>query len=130
MLELCLVNRSILYFRDVLESIHKFIIELNFLQCLFVRGSSEKQRRVGLFQISQKERIFHLLWQPSALVGNLTMWQPFFHPSRKVFLSPSVWLRRKNTWLLSWKLSLLIFLKKIARMFPIPASRNKMMDTF
>ena len=28
----------------VLESIHRFIIELHVLQCLFVRGSNEKQR--------------------------------------------------------------------------------------
>ena len=28
---------------------------------------------VGLFQISKKERLFHLLREPSALLGNLTM---------------------------------------------------------
>ena len=31
---------------------------------------------VRLFQISQKERLFDLLWQPSALGSNLTMWPP------------------------------------------------------
>ena len=38
---------------------------------------------VGLFQISQKERIFHVLYQPSY---NLAMWSPFtslLHPSKK-----------------------------------------------
>ena len=40
------------------RTIHKFIIELHVLQCLFARGSNKKQRRIRLFQISQKERLF------------------------------------------------------------------------
>ena len=35
---------------------------------------------VRLFQISQKERLFHVLYEPS---DNLAMWSPFFHPSKK-----------------------------------------------
>ena len=35
----------------------------------------------------------HLLLQPSAPGGNLTMWLPFLHPP--------VWLRREYTWTLS-----------------------------
>ena len=52
------------------------------LICKFVRGSNKKQRRVGvgLFQISQKERRFHLSYQPS---DNLAMGSPFLHPSKK-----------------------------------------------
>ena len=47
--------------KQVVESIHKFIIELHVLQCLFVRGPDKKNKGgVGLFQISQKERLFHL----------------------------------------------------------------------
>ena len=55
-------DRRILFFWQVLVSIHKFIIELYALQCLL--GG------VGLFQISQKDRLFYLLWQPSTPGGN------------------------------------------------------------
>ena len=47
--------------------------------CPAVKNKGE----VGLFQISQKERLFHVLYQPSY---NLTMWSPFtslLHPSKK-----------------------------------------------
>ena len=37
------------------------IIEVHVLQCLFVRGSNINKGGVALFQISQKERLFHLL---------------------------------------------------------------------
>ena len=40
---------------------------------------------VGLFQISQKERIFHVLYQPSY---NLAMWSPFLYPSKKGLCFP------------------------------------------
>ena len=40
-----LAGSRILYFWQDLKSIHKFIIELHALQCLFVRRSSKKQRR-------------------------------------------------------------------------------------
>ena len=53
---------------------------------------------------------------------------PFLHPSKKASLSPSVWVRREYTWTLSWKKSLLTF--KIPWMFPIPSSRNRMMNTY
>ena len=55
---------------------------------------------VGLFQILQKERLFHLLWQPWAVGGNLTMW---LH-----LLPPSVWSRREYIWTLIWKWSLVV----------------------
>ena len=45
LLNLGLAGNRILYFWQVLKSIHKFIIELHALQCLFVRGSNKKQRR-------------------------------------------------------------------------------------
>ena len=41
----CLADSRLIYFWQVLEYIHKFIIELYVLQCLFVRGSNKKQRR-------------------------------------------------------------------------------------
>ena len=43
----------------------------------------------------------------------------------------TVGLAKKKKYLAAQlKAELIDFLKKIARMFPIPASRNKMMDTF
>ena len=67
----------------ILESIYKFIIELLVLQCLFVKGRVKNKGGAGLFQISQKERHFHVLYQPSY---NLAMWSPLvslLHPSKK-----------------------------------------------
>ena len=46
-------------------------------------GLIKNKGGVELFQISQKERLFCLLRQPSALADNLTMWSPFLHPSKK-----------------------------------------------
>ena len=43
-------------------------------------GLTKNKGEVGLFQTSQKERLFHLLYQPS---DNLAMWSPFLHPSKK-----------------------------------------------
>ena len=109
LLEIYLADSRILYFWYVLESICKFIIELHALQCLFGRWSIKNKGGVGLFQISQKERLFHLLWQPSTLGDNLIMRFPFWHPSKRVFLSTSVWARREYTWTLSWRKKLLIY---------------------
>ena len=86
---------------------------------------------VGLFQISQKKRLFHLLQQPSALGHNLTIWSPFLHPPNKTFLSLSVWSRREYIWKLNWKESLLICFENCQG---VPCShrqsRNRMMNTF
>ena len=117
MLDLYLAESRILFFREVLESIQKPIIELHVLQCLFVRGSNEKQRKVGLFQILQKERFFHLLWKPSALVGNFTRWPPSCTLQRKSSSTFSVWSIERRAY------------QKIARMFPIPTNRNRMINT-
>ena len=65
----------ILYFWQVLEAIHKFIIELHVLQCLFVRGSNKKQRRGRIIS-----NFISYLYQPS---DNIAMWSPFLHPSKK-----------------------------------------------
>ena len=43
LLDLCLADSRILYFWQVLKSIHKFIVELHVLQCLFVKGSDKKK---------------------------------------------------------------------------------------
>ena len=123
MLDLCLADSRILYFWHILESIHKFIIEPYVLQCLFVRGSNKKQRWGRI--ISQKDRIFHLLWQPSARGGNLTMWTLQERPS-----SPLQFGQEENIPGHSIEGRAYWFLLKIARMFPILTSRNRMMNIF
>ena len=86
---------------------------------------------VGLFQISQKERLFHVLYQPSY---NLAMWSPFasfLHLSENTFPSPSVWARREYIWKLNWKQSLLIYFENCQG--PVcfhRQSRNRMMNSF
>ena len=69
MLDLCLVDTRILYFGDVLESIHKFIIELNVLQCLFVRGSNKKQRRGRIISNFTKGETFSSLMTTKCSCG-------------------------------------------------------------
>ena len=101
LLDFCVGDSRTLHFWYVLESFRKFIIELHVLQCLFVRGLIKNKGGVGLFQILQKKRLFHLLWQPSALGDNLTVEPPSLHPS--------VWPRREYTWTINWKQSLLIW---------------------
>ena len=39
-------------------------------------NSKFEREIVGLFQVSQKESLFQLLWQPRALGVNLKMWNP------------------------------------------------------
>ena len=75
LINLCLADSRILYFWQVLESIHKFIIELHVLQCLFVRGSNKKQRRGRIIS-----NFISYLYQPS---DNIAMWSPFLYPSKK-----------------------------------------------
>ena len=60
----------------VVESIHKFIIELHVLQCLFVWRSDKKQWRGRIISNFTKG-------ETSALGDNLTMWSPFLHPPSK-----------------------------------------------
>ena len=59
------------------------------------------------------------------------MWSPFLHPSKKVFLSPSVWARREYIWKLNWKESLLIYFEN-SQGAPCShrQSSNRMMNTF
>ena len=99
LLGLCPADSRILYFWYVLKTIHKFIIELHALQCLFVRWSNKKQRKGRIISNFTKGEPFHLLWQPSTLGsngGNLIMRSPILHTSKKAFLSPSVWAEENN----------------------------------
>ena len=68
-------------------------LELHVLQNVSVRRYNKNKGVVRLFQISQKEIFFLLLWQPSALGGNLTMRLPLSDSQRNAFLCPSVWSR-------------------------------------
>ena len=109
LLDLCLPDNRILYFWYVLKFIYKFIIELHALQCLFVRGSNKKQRRSETISNFTKRRLFHLLWQPSALGVISQCGLPLLYPSKKNFPAPSILPRREYTWALILKESLLIY---------------------
>ena len=50
----------------------------------------------GLKDKGGKGETFHLLWQPSALWGNITMKPPFLHPIKTALLSLSLWPGREN----------------------------------
>ena len=44
-------------------------------EVLISKGVPMKNKgRLELFETSQKKRLFHFLWQPSVIGGNLTMW--------------------------------------------------------
>ena len=60
------------------------------------------------------------------------MWSPFLHPTKKAFLSSSVWLTKEYTWTLNWKNSLLICFENYQQggCYLHKQSRNMMMDTF
>ena len=127
MLDLCLADSGNLYIWYVLESIHKFVKELHVLQCLFVRESNKKQRS-RIVSNFKKRRLFHFLWQPSALGCNLTMWHPLLPPFKKGIPLPFS-LAKKRTYLdtqLKTELTYLFW----DRMFSILTSRNRMMNTF
>ena len=116
LLDLCLADSRILYFLTG-PGIYPQIYRIApCLHCLFVRGSNKQQRRVRLFEISQMDRLFNLLWQPSALGDNLTM-RPFSCTSPLQFGQeeniPRQPFDRRAYW----------FALKIARMLPIPTGR-------
>ena len=121
MLDLCLADSRVLYFWYVLESTHKFIIELHALQCLFVGRSNKKQRRGRIISNFTKGETFSSLITSKCSWGQSHNVAPLLHPS--AFIPPSVWPRREYIRTLNWK-------EIMSLMFLIPTSRNKMMDTF
>ena len=130
LLDLCLADSRILYFWYVLESIHKFIIELHALQCLFVRGLIKNKEGEGLFQISQKERLSSLMTTKYSW-GNLIILPSFLHLSKKASLYPVFQFgQEENVPGHSIERRAYLFILNIARMFPIPSSRNRMVNTF
>ena len=96
-LNLDLANSRILHFWQVLESLHKFVIALHLLQCLFVGGSNKNKGGVGLFQISSLTYISQVILQCSP---------PSCSLPKKVSLSPPVWARREYIWKVELKESL------------------------
>ena len=113
LLHLCLADSRILYFWQVLESIHKF----------------KNKGGVGLFQISQKERLF-ISYNNQVLLGIISQCGPSSCTlSKKAFLFPSVWARREYIWKLNWKESLMISFENCQS---VPCShrqsRNRMMN--
>ena len=68
MLDLCLADSRNLYFWYLLESIYKFIIELNILQCLFVRKSNKKQRRGRIISNFTKRIDFVIFYDNQVLL--------------------------------------------------------------
>ena len=58
LLDLCLAVSRILFFWQVLESIHSFFIKLHALQCLFVRESNKQQRKGTIILIFTKGDTF------------------------------------------------------------------------
>ena len=78
-----------------------------------------------------KEKPSLMLWQPSALEGNLTMGTPFLHPPKRALHASSVWPRREYTWTLNWEESLVICFENCQG---VPCShrksRNRMMNSF
>ena len=86
--------QQILHFSQVLESIHKFKKKFHTLQCLFLGAVISNKWGVGSFQIYQKDRLFHLLWQPSTLGGNPTMLPPSY--KKKKWPSPSLYFGQEE----------------------------------
>ena len=120
-----------LYFWQVLESIHEFILEIDVLQCFFVRGSDEKQRRGRIISNFTKGDFF-ISYINQVLLGIISQCGPSFCTfSIKVFLSLSVWARREYIWKLNWKESLLIYFENWqGAPCSHRQSRNRMMNTF
>ena len=99
LLNLGLAGNRILYFWQVLKSIHKFIIELHALQCLFVRGSNKKQRRGRIISNFTKGETFFMSYINQVII--LQCGPHSLHYCtlpKKASLCPSVWARREYIW--------------------------------
>ena len=77
---------------------------------------------MGFFRILQKEDIFHLLYQLSALEGSLTMQPRFYHPL-KISSSPIQFGQEENIHGHSFERRTYRFVLKITWVFPIPRGR-------
>ena len=120
------------FFWQVLESIHKFIIELHVLQYLFLRGSNKQQRRGGIISNFTKGETYFISYNNQVLLGVIWRWSSSSCTlQRKIFLVPSVWTMKEYTWTHIWKKSLLICFEN-CQDFPYSyrQSRKRMMNTY
>ena len=121
LLDLCLADSRILYFWQVLESIHKFILELHALQCLFVRGSNKQQRRGRIISNFTKEQTF------SSFMTTKWSWEIISQcgpASSTLQKRPSLQFgQEENIPGQSTESRAYWFVLKIARVFPIPTGR-------
>ena len=111
-------------FKALSSNLSKIFISCS---CLFLKGSNKKTKEECDYNFKFHKRRY--LWQPSALGCNLTMWPPLMHPSRKAFL-PLQFGQEGNRHPHSIERRAYWFILKISRMFPIPSSWNKMIDTY
>ena len=79
-------------------------------------GLIKNKGGVGLFQISQKERLFHVLYQPS---DNLAIWS-LLAPFQKSTFFPLQFGQEENISGNSIESRVYWFILKIARVFPVP----------
>ena len=128
MLDLCLADSRILYFWQVLESIHKFIIEL--YPPIFVRGSNKKQRRGRIILNFTKRETLFVFYDNQVLLGVISRCG---FPSCTLQKRPSSSLQfcqEENIPGHSIERRAYWFVLKISRMFPISMSRNRMRNAF
>ena len=75
LLDFCLADSRILYFWQVLESIHRCIIEPHTLQCLFVRQSN-KQQRMGMIVSNFTSTDLFIFYNNQVLLGVVSQCSP------------------------------------------------------
>ena len=132
MLDLCLTDSNILYFWRVLEFIHKLTRERHVLQCLFVRGSNKKQWRGRIISNFTKGETLIIFYDNQVFLGIISQCD---HPSytfQKIFTlySPLQLGQEENIRGYSIERGAYWFVLKIAKMFPLPTSSNRMINTF
>ena len=119
-----LADSRILYFWQVLEYIHKCIIEFHVLQCLFVRGYNKQESRGRIISNFTKGETFSSLMTTKYSWGDLTMCSPFLAPSKKHLPLPFS-LAKKRIYLpghlIKWRAYW--FILKTAWVFHIPTGR-------
>ena len=123
---LCLTERRILYFWQVVESIHKFIIELHVLQCLFVRGSNEKQRKDKIISNFTKEETFSSVMTTKVLLGEISQYAPPSCTLQKRPFSPLQFGQEENIPGHSTEGRTYWYVLKLARVLPIPTGRVRL----
>ena len=102
------------------------------LRCFFVRGSNKKQRRVRIISNFTTGEIFSFLMTTKCSCGVILQCAP--PPSsctlKKRPSSPLQFGQREHIAGHSIERRIYQFILKIARIFPIPTKRNRMMNTF